>query len=308
MKSLTITLNPREWVESWAAAIRNTLAGIGEALKNPRLWIGITLSFVLHGALLLFTLPQNGKAVGERVEEPFVIIGPRGNEHPKVTTALITPETRISGETHENVSNPLVTKPDFGQASTELIKDATSVASSSDQWQLVINKDLMESTESILSRTPIDIGRSTGGEPVRNPLIAGSEIDITDIKPIAIGQEIIKPGPANNVNPATHNNGTSPSKGSSYILEGDLAYADIVSTVMPVYPQFARARGLSNVLITVEFFANSKGEVSNVMVVKRSSGFAEWDVLVKQALAGWKFKPSNATRRFGRITFQFVLT
>lgn len=311
MKTLTVTLNPRGWVETWAAAIRNTLVGIGESLKNPRLWIGITLSFVLHGALLLFTLPQTGKAVGERNTEPFIIIGPQGTDHPNVARVVHSPQTPIAGEVPQNATNPIVFKPNLGQANDGLLSDATATAAASDQWMLKINKDLMESTESILGKNPIDIEHHTGGQPAGNPLLVGPQIDIGDVKPIEVGQPLIKNPPGNTPGNTAQNAGQTTGKGSSYTLEGDLTYADIVSSVMPRYPEFARARGLSNVSIQVEFFANSQGVVSRVMVVKRSSGFAEWDALVKQALSGWRFKPSQpsqAGRRFGRITFHFVLS
>jgi len=77
---------------------------------------------------------------------------------------------------------------------------------------------------------------------------------------------------------------------------------------MPSYPHEARAKGLSNVTIVIEFTVNSQGAVSPTMIVKRSTGFPNWDAAVKTTLARWKFKPSATLKRTGRITFLFVLS
>lgn len=312
MKTLTITLNPREWIHNLGLAARNTALGVLDTFRNPRLIIGIAASVLLHASLLLVLfINRAGKTVDEDIGGWEIVSVIDGNENPKVTKLLNDQTGSPFGKPDEVVNKPLLTpvNPEF-QALINIPKDATATdmekALTGDL--LYINPSRQKSIEQILASEPVITIRK--GEAVPNNLPFRILPDNPDIKDLTANNPITKSNPVIKNDP-THNtnvNNITTTKGSSYTLEGDLSFSDIVSSFMPAYPQFARAKGLSNVQITIDFTVNSQGKVSPAMIVTRSTGYPEWDSQVKETLSRWVFKNSEIARRSGRITFRFVLT
>ncbi|MEA3311220.1 MAG: energy transducer TonB [candidate division WOR-3 bacterium] len=58
---------------------------------------------------------------------------------------------------------------------------------------------------------------------------------------------------------------------------------------------------------TIQFNVDEEGNVGPNMIIRNSTGYPSWDNEVKKALARWKFKPAQVSRRIATITFHFYL-
>lgn len=302
MKTLTITLNPRAWLQSWALAMRNSFVGLLQILRNPRLWIGIGASLLVHGAIILLSLEYN-KAIPEEPYTVWEIIVPPGNAHPNVTKVL--EPGGHSGTTEETINRPIKTSAtEELQAMTKNTIDPTDISAIEPHGVIFLTENQM-STKALTGLEPITDIRSKGGIII--PGIGPLEGPIDPTERTVFEPAIEKP--INQSNPVTPQEVKEPTSGKAtrFSLEGDLSPSDIVSSTLPRYPGFARAKGLTNVLIVIEFTANQKGDVAPTMVLKRSTGYPQWDEEVKATLRSWKFTPSDKLKRSGRITFRFVL-
>jgi len=302
MKTLSITLNPLAWVQSLALAFRNSFAGLAQILRNPRLWIGIGASLLVHGAIILLSLEYNNKAVPVNPDSTWSIHIIPGTEHPNVTKVL-GPAGR-SVDTEEGINRPVKsTVADQLQALTKNTIDPTDVSALEPHGVIVLARHQLSIAE-ILEREPLAGIRSKGGIVFPGIPILGGPIDPTKhtgiVKPVI--KPANKPAPPSIKEPTTNNKNLSP-----FSLEGELSPEDIVSTYLPRYPNFAKAKGLNNVVIIVDFSVNPQGDVSPTMIIRRSTGYPNWDTDVKATLKRWKFTSSEKLKRTGRITFRFVL-
>ncbi len=94
---------------------------------------------------------------------------------------------------------------------------------------------------------------------------------------------------------------------SGFAMAGDLTASDIVTGVFPAYPSWAKEKGLKEVTMTIQFYVDEEGNVGPNMIIRNSTGYPSWDTEVKKALARWKFKPAQVSRRIATITFHFYL-
>jgi hypothetical protein len=249
MKTTTITLNPGAWLQSLALALRNTFADVGRMLLNPRLWIGLGSSLLVHAAIILLSIEYGNKAVPEDPETMWNIHIPAGGtEHPRVIQIL--EQSGAPGATNEVSTHPIkLTGAEHLQALTESTIDPTDVSGIEPHGFIIIT-DKQLSVAEILGREPVKDIRLTGGHSLPGIIPIGPAIDPTQT--VVINPEITNP----------------------------------VVEPIPVGPD---------------------GEVSPTLIVKRSTGFPQWDNEVKTALKKWKFKSSETLHRNGRITFKFVL-
>ena len=304
MKTLSITLNPLAWLQSLALALRNTFAGLAQILRNPRLWIGIGASLLVHGAIILLSLEYNNKAVPEDPNKVWEVYIPPGTEHPNVTKVL-GPAGKPAG-IEEGINRPIKsTVADQLQALTKNTIDPTDVSALEPHGVIVLARHQL-SIADILEREPLAGIRSKGGIVFPGIVPLEGPIDPTQhtVFEPAVPKPVVgpKPAPSPIKEPMTNNKNLSP-----FSLEGELTPADIVSTYLPRYPNFAKAKGLNNIVIIVDFSVNPQGDVSPTMIIRRSTGYPNWDADVKAALKRWKFIPSEKLKRTGRITFRFVL-
>lgn len=302
MKTLSITLNPRAWVQTLALVLRNSFVGLAQILRNPRLWIGIGASLLVHGAIILLSLEYNNKAVPTDPDSTWSIHIIPGTEHPNVTKVL-GPAGRPVG-TEEGVNRPIKsTVAEQLQALTKNTIAPTDISAVEPHGVVVLAKHQLSIAE-ILKREPLAGIRSHGGVVLAGIPILEGPIDPT--KHTGIVSPVIKPTgkPAHSPikEPTTNNKNLSP-----FSLEGELSPEDIVSPYLPRYPNFAKAKGLNNVVIIIDFSVNQQGDVSPTMIIRRSTGYPNWDEDVKAALKRWKFTSSEKLKRTGRITFRFVL-
>jgi TonB family protein len=173
-----------------------------------------------------------------------------------------------------------------------------------------INTDATVSTAEILSQAPIDLKRGTGGIGRQNPFdqIAAGNASALDLetKSASIGSEAIQVKETAPVD-VGKDAASSGAQQSGFTISGDLTRADILKYQMPGFPSWAKQKGLSNVNVTISISVDASGNVQPTMIVRRSSGYPQWDDSVKSALRGWKFKPSEGGTRRGSITFTFIL-
>ncbi|MCK4334934.1 TonB family protein [candidate division WOR-3 bacterium] len=302
MKTLSITFNPLAWLQSLALALRNTFVELAQILRNPRLWIGIGASLLVHGAIILLSLEYNNKAVAEDPNKIWEVYISPGTEHPNVTKVL-GPAGKPAG-IEEGINRPIKsTVADQLQALTKNTIDPTDVSALEPHGVMVLARHQL-SIADILEREPLAGIRSKGGVVLPGIPILGGPIDPTKHTEIVspVVKPTSKPAPSPIKEPMTNNKNLSP-----FSLEGELSPEDIVSTYLPRYPNFAKAKGLNNVVIIVDFSVNPQGDVSPTMIIRRSTGYPNWDADVKATLKRWKFTPSEKLKRTGRITFRFVL-
>ncbi len=92
-------------------------------------------------------------------------------------------------------------------------------------------------------------------------------------------------------------------------ISGSIAGRKILSRILPQYPSWAAERGVQAV-ITVKVEVEPDGTVRRNVIVIGTSGYPQWDNIVKRAVLSWKFAPlpsgSNVIQS-GYITFRFVL-
>jgi len=302
MKTLSITLNPLAWLQSLALALRNTFVGLAQILRNPRLWIGIGASLLVHGAIILLSLEYKDKAVAEDPNKIWEVYISPGTEHPNVTKVL-GPAGKPTG-IEEGINRPIKsTVADQLQALTKNTIDPTDVSALEPHGVMVLARHQL-SIADILEREPLAGIRSKGGIVFPGIVPLEGPIDPTQhtVFEPAVPKPVVEPKPA-----APEIKEPKPGQGSKFSLEGELSPEDIVSTYLPRYPNFAKAKGLNNIVIIVDFSVNPQGDVSPTMITRRSTGYPNWDKDVKAALKRWKFTSSEKLKRTGRITFRFVL-
>lgn len=93
-------------------------------------------------------------------------------------------------------------------------------------------------------------------------------------------------------------------------IAGPLAGRKIISMTLPVYPDWAKAKGIeADVLI--RFFVGPEGRAQERMLIERTSGYKELDDLCMEALQKIIFvplPPGSKEEQWGIITFRFRLT
>lgn len=109
-------------------------------------------------------------------------------------------------------------------------------------------------------------------------------------------------------NPKTENVQIKKSK-SGVTITGPLGSRRILSRTMPEFPDWAKRRGVG-ARIDLQFTVMENGHVKENIIVIQTSGSAEWDKIVRNALRKWRFVALNTGGRrdqTGVITFQFVV-
>ncbi len=104
--------------------------------------------------------------------------------------------------------------------------------------------------------------------------------------------------------------GQTPSR-ASFTVAGPLKGRQIVAKALPEYPEWARARGLTDVQIAMRLEVTPDGSVRSTIILERSSGYPQWDQSCMNALAQWRFAalPADVQQevQWGIITFIFRL-
>lgn len=101
--------------------------------------------------------------------------------------------------------------------------------------------------------------------------------------------------------------GKPSSPGPAFWLSGELSTSDITNSMMPEYPRSASSQGIDTLTVTLDFSADSNGNVRPDITVTGTTGTAGWDEDVKSTLSRWKFKPAPGVEtRKGTISFRIV--
>lgn len=95
----------------------------------------------------------------------------------------------------------------------------------------------------------------------------------------------------------------------TFEISGSIANRKILYGPLPSYPSWAAQRGLEAVIV-LRIYVEPDGKVKPNIVVFNTSGYPEWDELVKRTVFSWKFEPlpgGSDVLQSGYITFRFVL-
>lgn len=95
----------------------------------------------------------------------------------------------------------------------------------------------------------------------------------------------------------------------TFEISGSIAGRKIIYGPLPAYPSWAAQRGLEAVVV-LRVYVEPDGRVKPNIVVFNTSGYPEWDEIVKKTLLSWKFEPLPAESNVlqsGYITFRFIL-
>ncbi len=95
----------------------------------------------------------------------------------------------------------------------------------------------------------------------------------------------------------------------TFEISGSIAGRKILYGPLPSYPSWAAERGLEAVIV-LRVYVTPEGSVKSNLVVFHTSGYPEWDDLVKRMVASWKFEPlpeGSDVIQSGYITFRFIL-
>lgn len=311
-----ISLNPKDWAHSWGLAFANTGRGLVEMFSNKRLWIGIAVSVVLHGIILLLALDIfKSRAVSDETNT-LLDVAYDESLPPKAAKMIQQEQNPFASAASDQEAAPIDLRKMDVQTQAKIDMDFSLDKSQADfTGSLRINPNVSVSTEDILAQAPIDINRTVGGYGSQSAFqrvagMGGSPIEL-DNRATSIGAEASKP--KFNAGDGTSGQEAAAAAGaqkSGFTLSGELSRGDIVRWAMPPYPGWAKQRGLSNITVSIQFSADGDGNVLPTMIVTKSTGYPEWDASVKSTLASWKFKPAEGAvrRRNATITFIFILT
>lgn len=94
-----------------------------------------------------------------------------------------------------------------------------------------------------------------------------------------------------------------------YEISGALSGRKILFQIMPVFPEWAREKGIFATVV-LDFFVRHTGEVNvNKTSVARSCGYSKIDTLAQEALNQWQFEELDSSKKgneqYGQITFRF---
>jgi|Deesub1362A_J573_1020465.scaffolds.fasta_scaffold00030_34 TonB family protein len=103
--------------------------------------------------------------------------------------------------------------------------------------------------------------------------------------------------------------GVKKEKRVTFEISGSIANRKILYGPMPSYPSWAAQRGAEAVIV-LRLYVTPEGRVKSNIVVFQTSGYPEWDDMVRRTVITWKFEalpPGTETLQSGYITFRFIL-
>jgi TonB family protein len=91
-------------------------------------------------------------------------------------------------------------------------------------------------------------------------------------------------------------------------IEGPLSRRKVLKYYVPVFPAWARDRGLLEASVAIKFYVDNSGRVLDNASVEKTSGYGALDKVAVDAIKKWLFEPLTgaAARQWGVITFRFV--
>jgi TonB family protein len=91
-------------------------------------------------------------------------------------------------------------------------------------------------------------------------------------------------------------------------IEGPLSKRKVLKYYVPVFPAWARDRGLLEAAVSVKFYVDNSGRVLDDTSVEKTSGYGALDRVAVDAIKQWRFEAiaGTSSRQWGVITFRFV--
>ncbi|MBN2378441.1 TonB family protein [candidate division WOR-3 bacterium] len=301
MRVTSIAIDPRKWIDTLGLALRNSGAALWDLCKNPRLWIAVGASLVVHAAILLISVMPE-KVPDVETDSP-IIVGISDPTYPPTVPKVINDNSGSIPAPFKQVTNYAeISEPNASRAMID--PDIFETDPGGVHGLIRISTENQEPLESLLNKptlilTPRNISAS---DSRYNPYSIPRVIEPPHRPEVIITNTTTTTKP---VVPLTANN--SSVEESGFAIEGDLSRDDIISAPLPAYPERFKSKGLSNVVVKIKFDVSSEGQVKPSMILLRSSGYSSWDSDVQDVLRRWRFKPSGDPSRTGIITFRFIL-
>lgn len=210
----------------------------------------------------------------------------------KLNSEPVTSEARlrklIEALLDRSLSKILLISPSDSVRCGELVRLTKLAQTSGKPYIVIVQKSYIKGkeprieTEKLLALTPIVLRR-------------GLSVVLVSKSPFEKIAEMVEPDEEK-----------IPEGKSGFAMAGDLIASDIVTGVFPAYPSWAKEKGLKEVTMTIQFNVDEEGNVDPNMIIRNSTGYPSWDREVKKALARWRFKPAQVSRRIAVITFTFI--
>lgn len=91
-------------------------------------------------------------------------------------------------------------------------------------------------------------------------------------------------------------------------ITGPLSRRKVAKYYVPVFPDWARDRGILEAAVSVKFYVDNAGRVLDNASVERTSGYGALDRVALDAIKRWSFEPLSgpASKQWGIITFRFL--
>ncbi len=91
-------------------------------------------------------------------------------------------------------------------------------------------------------------------------------------------------------------------------IEGPLSKRKVIKYYVPVFPAWARDRGILEASVAIKFYVDNAGRVLDSASVEKTSGYGALDRSAMDAIKLWQFEPLSgaSSRQWGIITFRFV--
>ncbi len=315
-------------MKSFPLVSRNFGKSVWSVASNRDLAIGFGSAVLLHFLLFLLFVPRTGTVTAEYplVEEITFL----DNTYPPQVAKFLPSGGGFNGSEVKGEALPvglaeapdLMRKIDRNQVAVKLdryapagaLTDVIKISKRGEGGGLTTAEILAEAPISLRRAAPPGIGGGVEGIlSGRGPGGGiGKPLDLTvTVPPVKIPSQTLHQTKPTISKPTTTINDQTPIR-ISYSVTGQLQGRQVVAKVLPVYPEWARERGLTDVQITMRLEVAPDGAVRPNIILERSSGYPQWDQAAMAALATWQFAPLAANVRqelqWGEITFIFRLT
>lgn len=288
----------------------------------------VLVSFIIHMGIFLFLKKGITNITQERIDEITLIDQtlPEGlvREPPKrgILDMIFQKEEVVSEPEPSTPPNPYMEEQPKGIDIQEKELDRSQAAIKIEESEdlqgateviRVAKPGEGKTTEEILAQAPISVNPGKGvdrGEfgglfsSPGNPGGPALEIDT--------GKEIKKEGLETTIKktPKETEAIQVPVAKSSFSITGPLRNRKILSKVIPQYPEWAQEKGASAV-VSLHLSVDPDGTVQYSVFIEQTSGSADWDREVADALRRWRFAPlaEDVVQEVqeGVITFRFTL-
>lgn len=286
-------------------AFSNIPLGLDNTFNNRRLGIGFGVSFIFY--FLIFFFWPRPAPVGEYqlTEVSYFDQSYPPKAQPIIPKAGIFQPVALPQE-KSLAPIDLTRRMEKSQASINL--DRYSKAPTGLTEVIKVGRKTGLSTEEILAQAPIELRRAAAGGKGQLGLVgypgmgAGVPLDLS-----SGGPPLPRSAPQVTGKKAAPTIAPTPSKEQAKMKMGANLKKHLIrsSIVRPEFPNWARKRGLTNVLIRLRLYVAASGNI-RATIVETSSGFPQWDKAVQRTVKRWRCEQTVAEWN-DWVEFLFIL-